>query len=88
MRLPSTKDLRAFELAARLGSIKAAADQLHVSASALSRRIQSLEEELGQSLFVRDARGITLTDVGSSYAEHLRKVFQALETATSAARQQ
>jgi len=88
MRLPSTKDLHAFELAARLGSIKAAADQLHVSPSALSRRIQSLEEELGQALFVRDARGIALTEVGRSYAEHLRKVFMALEMATSAARQQ
>lgn len=86
MHLPSTKDLRAFELAARLGSIKAAADQLHVSPSALSRRIQSLEEELGQALFVRDVRGITLTDIGRNYAEHLRKVFMALENATSAAR--
>lgn len=88
MRLPSTKDLRAFELAARLGSIKAAADQLCVSPSALSRRIQSLEDELGQPLFVRDARGITLTDVGKSYAEHLGKVFLALEMATNAARRQ
>lgn len=88
MRLPSTKDLRAFELAAHLGSIKAAADQLHVSPSALSRRIQSLEEELGQALFVRDARGIALTEIGRNYAEHLRKVFLALEMATSAARHQ
>lgn len=86
MHLPSTKDLRAFELAARLGSIKAAAEQLHVSASALSRRIQSLEQELGQTLFIRDARGLTLTETGRSYAEELRHVFQSLEEATASAR--
>lgn len=86
MRLPSTKDLRAFELAARLGSIKAAADELHVSASALSRRIQSLEDELGQTLFIRDARGVTLTETGRSYAEELRTVFRSLEEATAMAR--
>lgn len=88
MHLPSTKDLRAFELAARLGSIKAAADELHVSASALSRRIQSLEEELGQTLFIRDARGLTLTETGRSYAEELRAVFRSLEEATVSARKQ
>lgn len=88
MRLPSTKDLRAFELAARLGSIKAAADELHVSASALSRRIQSLEDELGQTLFIRDARGLTLTETGRSYAEELRAVFRSLEEATVCARKQ
>lgn len=87
MRLPSTKDLRAFELAARLGSIKAAADELHVSASALSRRIQSLEEELGQTLFIRDARGLTLTETGRNYAEELRAVFDSLEEATTLARE-
>ena len=86
MRLPSTKDLRAFELTARLGSIKAAADELRISASALSRRIQSLEEELGQTLFIRDARGLTLTETGRSYAEELRTVFHSLEEATTLAR--
>lgn len=84
---PSTKSLRAFEAAARLGSIKAAADHLHVTASAVSRRIQTLEEELGQTLFVRDIQGITLTDAGRHYAEQLRGIFKALEQATAAVRQ-
>lgn len=84
MHLPSTKTLRAFELAARLGSIKAAAERLHVTPSALSRRIQSLEEEVGQALFVRDARGLTLTAAGRGYAEKLRGIFDALEEATLA----
>lgn len=87
MHLPSTKYLRAFELAARLGSIKAAAEVLHVTPSALSRRIQNLEEELGQALFIRDTRGLTLTEAGRNYAEKLRDVFQALNEATSALHQ-
>lgn len=84
---PSTKSLRAFEAAARLGSIKAAADQLHVTASAISRRIQTLEEELGQALFVRDMQGVTLTAAGRQYAEQLRSIFKSLEQATEAVRQ-
>ena len=84
MHTPSTKDLRAFEIVARLGSIKAAAEHMHLTPSALSRRIQSLEEELGQALFIRDARGLTLTEAGHNYANQLRDIFQALDEATSA----
>ena len=83
---PSTKSLRAFEAAARLGSIKAAADLLHLSASAVSRRIQTLEEELGLALFVRDMQGVTLTDAGRDYAEKLRGIFKSLDQATAAVR--
>lgn len=79
---PSTKSLRAFEATARLGSVKAAADHLHVSGSALSRRIQTLEEELGEALFRRDTQGLTLTDAGRYYAEQLRGIFSTLEQAT------
>jgi len=86
MHLPSTKDLRAFQLAAKLGSLKAAADELHLTPSALSRRIQTLEEELGNALFIRDARGVTLTEAGRQYAQRLGEIFQALEQATSSVR--
>lgn len=86
LRFPSTKALRAFEAAARLGSIKAAADHLCVSPSALSKRIQALEEELGQILFLRDTRGLTLTTVGVNYAQQLQSVFKLLSDATHAAR--
>lgn len=87
-RLPSTKDLRAFEATVRLGSIKAAAEHLSLSPSAVSRRIQSLEEELGRQLFARDVQGLTLTEAGSYYATQLQSVFQALEQATHAVRTQ
>ncbi|MBS0307444.1 MAG: LysR family transcriptional regulator [Proteobacteria bacterium] len=83
---PSTKSLRAFEAAARLGSIKAAADELHLTASAVSRRIQTLEEELGLALFVRDVQGLTLTEAGQYYAEQLRGVFSMLDHATTTVR--
>lgn len=88
IRIPSTKELRAFEATARLGSIKAAAVHLHVTASAISRRIQSLEEELGQSLFVRDVQGLTLTESGAYYAKQLQTIFQSLEQATNTIRHQ
>lgn len=86
MRLPSTKDLRAFEQIARLGSIKAAAAHMHLTPSTLTRRLQNLETELGKTLFVRDARGLTLTEAGKAYAEQLREVFRLLESATDTVR--
>ncbi|CAN5468568.1 transcriptional regulator GcvA [soil metagenome] len=86
VKLPSTKALRAFEATARLGSIKAAAELLCVSPSALGRQIQALEDELEQALFVRDPRGLSLTEAGREYAERLRAVFQSLSDATDAAR--
>lgn len=85
-RIPSTKALRAFEAAARLGTIKDAAGVLSVSPSALSRRIQALEEELGQPLFERNARGLVLTEVGRFYAERLNEIFQSLADATDLAK--
>ncbi|MDK9704662.1 MAG: LysR family transcriptional regulator [Sulfuritalea sp.] len=88
VRLPSTKDLRAFEATMRLGSIKAAAEYLNLSPSAVSRRIQSLEEELGRQLFDRDVQGLTLTEAGSYYAAQLQSIFQALEQATLTVRKQ
>lgn len=82
MRLPSTKDLRAFETIARLGSIKAAATQMHLTPSTLTRRLQNLETALGKPLFIRDARGMTPTEAGKEYAKQLRKIFQLLDAAT------
>ncbi|MFM7505188.1 MAG: LysR family transcriptional regulator, partial [Rubrivivax sp.] len=55
-RLPSVDGLRAFEAAARLGSFERAADELHVTASAVSKRVAVLEELVGAPLFVRGAR--------------------------------
>jgi LysR family transcriptional regulator, glycine cleavage system transcriptional activator len=60
-RLPSLDSLRAFEVAARHLNFTRAADELHVTQSALSHRIKALEEELGVALFRRLTRKLELT---------------------------
>lgn len=59
--------LRYFLAITRAGSISAAAEQVHVAQPALSQQIRLLEEELGQALFSRHARGVRLTDAGSRF---------------------
>lgn len=56
--------LRYFLEIARQGSMTAAADALHVSQSALSKQMKELEGELGQKLFRRGSRSVSLTDAG------------------------
>ena len=64
MRLPNLNGLKAFEAAARLRSMKAAAEELRVSASAVSQLIGLLEDELGVALFTRGHRRLALTPAG------------------------
>lgn len=56
--------VRLFVAAARAGSIVRAAEQEHIAASALSRRLADLEHAFGTALLVRSPRGIRLTDAG------------------------
>ena len=63
-KLPPLPALRAFEAAARLGSVTAAAEELHVTHSAISQQIKSLEGALGVRLFGREGRRIALTAAG------------------------
>lgn len=62
--LPPLNALRAFEAAARLGSISRAAAELHVTHGAVSRQVKLLEDDLGVALFERDGRGLRLTAAG------------------------
>ncbi|MBZ2187834.1 LysR family transcriptional regulator [Alcanivorax sp. JB21] len=64
-RLPSLAALRAFEAAARHLSAKRAAQELSVSATAISHQVRQLEESLGVALFVRKPRQLLLTREGS-----------------------
>ena len=64
--------LRYFTSVARHGSIREAAEELHVAQSALSRQIQKLEQELGVPLFQRHARGVELTSAGEIFLRHAR----------------
>lgn len=67
LRLPSIDGLRAFEVAARLGSYERAADELNVTASAVGKRIAALEELLGTPLFTRGVKPLALTAGGKEY---------------------
>src|SRR4051794_41875556 len=64
--------LRYVDEVARTGSIRKAADQLNVTASAVNRRIMDLEEELGAQLFERRPRGVRLTAAGEGFVHYLR----------------
>lgn len=85
MLLPSLNAIRVFEAAARLGSLKAAAEELGLSPSVVSRHIRSLEDTLGARLFSRGIRAVTLTARGESYAHRLHEAFRIIETATQEA---
>lgn len=63
-------------------SIGQAATRLHLSKSALSRQIQTLEEDFGASLFVRTIAGIELTAAGETLLRSARQVIATLEQAT------
>lgn len=67
LRFPSIEALRAFEAAARLGTFDRAADELAVTASAVSKRVATVEELLGAPLFVRSAKALQLTATGREY---------------------
>lgn len=81
--IPSLIDLEAFEAAARHGSFVAAAGELHLTASAISHRVRSLERQLGVALFIRHARRIELTDHGRAYVPAVRHAFDELAMSTS-----
>jgi LysR family glycine cleavage system transcriptional activator len=81
--LPRLGALEAFEAAGRLGSFQAAAAALHVTPSAVSRQIKSLENELGVLLFHRLHRGVRLTDEGRSYLSEVQAALARIGKATS-----
>src|SRR5262245_28837188 len=71
--------LRYVDEVARVGSIRKAADQLNVTASAVNRRIMDLEEELDTPLFERRPRGVRLTAAGEVFVSYLREQNSDLE---------
>ena len=68
MPAPPLPLLRTFESAARHASFVRAAAELNVTPAAVSQQIRSLEDRLGVKLFVRHARGLTVTSSGKDYA--------------------
>jgi LysR family glycine cleavage system transcriptional activator len=86
-RIPSLSALRAFEAAARLRSFKQAADELAVTATAVSHRIRALEDEIGCRLFVRKTRAVELTSEGRSLYSSVREGFDTIATGVEKLRQ-
>lgn len=86
MRLPSLNALRAFEAAARLGSLTRAAKELHVTPSAVRHQIRTLEDELGLPLLRRQGGGLVPTEVANGALGHLRRAFDALADANRSLR--
>lgn len=68
-RLPSLQLLPAFEAAARLLSFSKAAQELHLTTSAISQQIKLLESQLGLPLFRRLTRRVELTEAGRHFAD-------------------
>ena len=75
------QQLQAFVAVAERGSFRAAAEQIHLSAPALSRRIDKLETILGARLFNRTTREVELTPLGRVFLERARAALDDLESA-------
>lgn len=78
--LPSLSALRAFEAAARHESAKQAAEELSVTATAISHQIRSLEESLGVALFLRKPRQLELTAQGRELQQVLEAAFGSISS--------
>ncbi len=81
-RLPSLRSLRAFQVAGKHLSFKKAADELFLTASAVSHQVKNLEAFLGLELFRRSTRSLELTPAGQTYFRFLDGMFARLETET------
>ncbi|UJJ31979.1 LysR substrate-binding domain-containing protein [Halopseudomonas maritima] len=80
-KLPSLAALRAFEAAARHESAKQAAQELSVTATAISHQVRGLEEALGVPLFVRKPRQLQLTAQGRELQDVLSSAFDSISAA-------
>lgn len=80
-RLPPLRALEAFVRVVRLGSAKAAANELALSPSALSRRVTALEDFTGKRLFTRQHQAMKLTDEGQAFYDAVAPKLEELALA-------
>ncbi len=83
-RLPPFAAIKAFEAAARYCNFQQAAEELHISPSAVSHQIKSLEDFVGIALFIRNNNRLTLTHDGKAYYKELQQSLDGIERATNA----
>lgn len=86
-RLPPIHTISAFESVARLGSFTAAADELNLGQSAVSKQIKTLEEQTRTPLFMRHARGVELTDAGKELLNSIQPALHQLSSGIEQVRQ-
>jgi len=77
------KQLRYFVCTAEEGSFAAASKVLFIAQPSLSQQIANLESELGVKLFLRQARGVLLTEAGEKLLEHAHAILRQLEAASA-----
>ena len=80
------KQLEYFAAVAKAGSISGASRELHVAQPPISRQLALLEDELGVTLFLRNNKGVELTEAGRRLYEHSRQMFQSLRTMADSVR--
>ncbi|MEJ1990248.1 MAG: LysR substrate-binding domain-containing protein [Maritimibacter sp.] len=80
--LPSISSLLALEAVDRLGSATAAAEELALTHSAVSRQLKVLEGQLGVTLLVRDGKSLRLTRAGETYSQSARTILGDLARAS------
>lgn len=84
MSRPSLSSLKTFEVVARLGSLRAAAEELHITQSAVSHQLRRLEDALEVQLLEKQGRGIRLTPQGDQLAEGLKEGFGRINAVVEA----
>jgi len=82
LRLPPLPALRLFEAAGRLGSFKLAAEELHLTPSAVSHGILALERWLGADLFERRPNGVVLNAAGQEYLPFVSEALAMIAVGT------
>lgn len=82
MNLPPLKSLPVFEAVARLNSFSLAANELHITQSAVSHHIKALEDYLGEQLFLRSGRKLELTAEGQQYLDNITGSLNQIARAT------
>ncbi len=80
------RQLQFFVAAAEAGSVTGAARALSISQSSVTEAIRALEDDLGVSLFDRQARGLVITHKGSAFLRHARQILADVVTARTAFR--
>jgi LysR family glycine cleavage system transcriptional activator len=86
-RMPSLSALRAFEAAARLGSVRRAAEELHVTPAAVTQQIRALEADLGLTLVQKRGNALALTEAALRGKDPLIGAFRQMQQAVERMRQ-